>query len=225
MALTAAQAGAQTAAVNGRVIDAVSKTPVPLAQVQVVGTTRGTTTGDDGTFRIAGLPPAQYTIRVLRIGYQASTQTVALATSATAQIEFQLNPVAVSLEEVVTTATGETARRREIGSAVSTIQPKQENLTNAQSASQLLSGKVPGVNVAASGGTIGSGSRIRIRGANSISLTNEPLIIVDGIRFSNAVGQDNTSGATSLGVGGQVPSRLCAAFDQLAAKFVEHAGL
>ena len=208
MALTAAQAGAQTAAVTGRVLDAVSKTPVPLAQVQIVGTTRGTTTGDDGTFRIAGLPPAQYTVRVLRIGYQASTQTVALATSATAQIEFQLNPVAVSLEEVVTTATGETARRREIGSAVSTVQPKQENLTNAQSASQLLSGKVPGVNVAASGGTIGSGSRIRIRGANSISLTNEPLIIVDGIRFSNAVGQDNTSGATSLGVGGQVPSRF-----------------
>jgi len=208
LALTAAQAGAQTASVNGRVIDAVSKAPVPLAQVQVVGTTRGTTTGNDGTFRIAGLPAAQYTVRVLRIGYQASTQTVVLGTSATAQIEFQLNPVAVSLEEVITTATGETSRRREIGSAVSTLQPKQENLANAQTASQLLSGKVPGVNVAASGGTIGSGSRIRIRGANSISLTNEPLIVVDGIRFSNAIGQDNTSGATSIGVGGQVPSRF-----------------
>jgi TonB-linked SusC/RagA family outer membrane protein len=208
MALTAAQAGAQTASVSGRVLDAVSKAPVPAAQVQIVGTTRGTTTGDDGTFRIAGVTPAQYSVRVLRIGYQASLQTVALTNGAAAQMEFLLNPVAVSLEDVVTTATGETARRREIGSAVSTVQPKQENLANAQSASQLLSAKVPGVNVAASGGTIGSGSRIRIRGANSISLTNEPLIIVDGIRFSNAIGNDNTSGATSIGVGGQVPSRF-----------------
>jgi TonB-linked SusC/RagA family outer membrane protein len=207
MALTAAQAAAQ-AAITGRVLDAVSKAPIPAAQVQLVGTTRGTTTGEDGTFRIAGLAPAQYTVRVLRIGYQAAMQTAALAGSAAATLEFLLTPVAVSLEDVVTTATGETARRREIGSAVSTLQPKQENLANAQSASQLLSGKVPGVNVAASGGTIGSGSRIRIRGANSISLTNEPLIIVDGIRFSNAIGQDNTSGATSLGVGGQVPSRF-----------------
>ena len=209
MALTAAQAGGQdVASINGRVVDALSKQPIPLAQIQVVGTTRGTTSGDDGTFRIANLPVAQYTLRALRIGYQAGSQVVTLSSGATGQVEFQLAPVAVSLAEVVTTATGETQRKKEIGSAVSTMQPKQENLANAQTASQLLSGKVPGVNVAGSGGTIGSGSRIRIRGANSVSLTNEPLIIVDGIRFSNAVGQDNTSGATSIGVGGQVPSRF-----------------
>jgi TonB-linked SusC/RagA family outer membrane protein len=209
LALTPAQASAQQqAAITGSVLDAVSRAPIVATQVQIVGTTRGTTTGDDGRFRIAGLPAGQYQVRVLRIGYQASTRLVTLGADATANEEFLLTPVAVSLEDVITTATGETSRKREIGAAVTTLQPKPEALASAQSASQLLSGKVPGVNVAASGGTVGSGSRIRIRGANSISLTNEPLIVVDGIRFGTAIGQDNTSGATSLGVGGQVPSRF-----------------
>lgn len=207
-ALTAAQAKAQTGSINGRVLDAVSKTPVVAAQVQVVGTTRGAVTGDDGGFRIPGLRPGSYNIRVLRLGFQSANKSVTVGDGATAEAEFLISPVAVSLEDVVTTATGETARKREIGSNVSTLQPKVQDLATAQSVSQLLSAHVPGVNVAASGGTIGSGSRIRIRGANSISLTNEPLVIIDGVRFGTAVGADNTSGASSIGVGGQVPSRI-----------------
>src|SRR5207253_7335790 len=58
------------------------------------------------------------------------------------------------------------------------------------------------------GGTVGSGSRIRIRGASSISLTNEPLVVVDGIRFNNSIGNSGTTGSTTIGVGGQVPSRF-----------------
>ena len=208
MALTAAQVNGQTGSVNGRVLDAVSKTPIVSAQVQVVGTTRGAVTGDDGTFRIPNLRVGTYNLRALRLGFHADSKTVTVGDGATADVQFDLSPVAVSLEDVVTTATGETARKREIGSNVSTLQPKQENLATAQSVSQLISARVPGVNVAGSGGTVGSGSRIRIRGANSISLTNEPLVIIDGIRFGTAIGQDNTSGATSIGVGGQVPSRI-----------------
>lgn len=208
VALAAPAAKAQTGSVNGRVTDAVSGTPVVAAAVQVVGTTRGASTGEDGTYRIPGLSAGNYQLRVLRLGYQASSKSVTVGNGATATADFALSPVAVSLNDVVTTATGETARKREIGSNVTTLQPKQPDLATAQSVSQLLSAHVPGVNVIASGGTIGSGSRIRIRGANSISLTNEPLVIIDGIRFGTAVGADNTSGATSIGVGGQVPSRI-----------------
>ena len=144
----------------------------------------------------------------LRLGFQSSTQSAQVTAGGTASLEFVLAPAAVSLEEVVTTATGETSRKREIGSAVTTVAPKQQELTTAQSVSQLLTGRVPGVDVASSGGTVGSGSRTRIRGANSVSLTNEPLIIVDGIRFNNSVATDNTTGASTIGVGGQVPSRF-----------------
>jgi TonB-linked SusC/RagA family outer membrane protein len=147
-------------------------------------------------------------VRVLRLGYQASVQTVDVPGSGTADANFSLVPAAISLEEVVTTATGERERKREIGSAVSTLQPQSEQIASAQNLSQLLAGKIPGVDVQQAGGTVGAGSRIRIRGANSISLTNEPLIVVDGIRFNNAIGNSATTGSTTIGVGGQVPSRF-----------------
>src|SRR5512132_3127575 len=196
----AATARSQEAGViTGVVRDATTRAPIPSAQVQIVNTPRGTIAGDDGTFRIANVRPGQYQIRALRLGLQSSTQPAQVTAGGTTALEFALAPAAVSLEEVVTTATGETSRKREIGSAVTTIAPKQQELTTAQSVSQLLTGRVPGVDVASSGGTVGSGSRTRVRGANSVSLTNEPLIIVDGIRFNNSVAVDNTTGASTIG--------------------------
>src|SRR5690349_14465087 len=62
--------------IAGRVMDAASNAPIPAAQVVLVGTTRGVVAGDDGRFRIAGVRPGQYTVRALRLGYQASAQTV-----------------------------------------------------------------------------------------------------------------------------------------------------
>ncbi|HEX6628333.1 MAG TPA: SusC/RagA family TonB-linked outer membrane protein [Gemmatimonadaceae bacterium] len=206
---SAAMARAQEpGTITGRVIDAASNAPVAAAQILIVGTPRGVVAGDDGRFRITNLRPGQYQIRALRLGYQASTQTVDVTAGGTVDANFTLAVAAVSLEEVITTATGERERKREIGSAVSTLKPATEQVAAAQNVSQLLAGKVPGVDVQQAGGTVGTASRIRIRGANSISLTNEPLIVVDGIRFNNNVGNSGTTGSTTIGVGGQVPSRL-----------------
>lgn len=194
--------------ITGVVVDAGSRVPIPSAQVQIVGTTRGVVTGEDGRFRIAGVRPGTYQVRVLRLGYQGSSQTVNVASGGTNELSFALAQAAVSLEQVVTTATGEGERKREIGSAVATMQPAVAQVTAAQNVSQLITGKVAGIDVQQAGGTVGSGSRIRIRGASSLSLTNEPLIVVDGIRFNNSVANSNTTGSTTIGVGGQVPSRF-----------------
>src|SRR5438270_10898954 len=70
--------------ISGRVIDASSNAPVASAQVQLVGTTRCAVTGDDGRYRIAGVRPGQYQVRALRLGYQASSQTVDVTTGGTA---------------------------------------------------------------------------------------------------------------------------------------------
>lgn len=184
--------------ITGTVVDAASRTPIPSVRVQIVGSSRATLGDATGKFRIAALTPGQYQVRALRIGFAASTQTVTVTAGNNANVEFTLTPVAISLEEVVTTATGESQRKKEQGTAVAVIQPKTPELATAQTASQLLTGKVAGVDVATTGGTVGSGSRIRIRGANSLSLDNEPLIIIDGIRYNNSFG--------GIGVGGQVPS-------------------
>ena len=66
----------------------------------------------------------------------------------------------------------------------------------------LLQGKAAGVAILPSSGTTGTGTKIRIRGANSISLTNEPLIVIDGAYT------DRGTNSLSIGTGGQAPSRL-----------------
>src|SRR4029079_16849612 len=76
--MAAPSAKAQTAAINGRVVDAVSGSPINGAQVLIVGTTRGAAAGNDGRFRIAGVRAGTYQLRVARIGYKAVTQTVTL---------------------------------------------------------------------------------------------------------------------------------------------------
>jgi TonB-dependent starch-binding outer membrane protein SusC len=188
--------------INGRVIDATTNSPIPSAQVQIVGTARGGTTADDGRFRIAGIRPGAYQVRVLRIGYQASTQNVTLGPAQAISLEYTLTPAVVTLDQVVTLATGETTRKREQGNVVGTLAPEPSQLANAGNMSQLLTGRVPGVDVATPGGTVGSSARFRIRGASSLSLSNDPLLIVDGIRV------DNNSASSTIGVGGQTPSRF-----------------
>src|SRR2546421_11842734 len=83
--------------------------------------------------------------------------------------------------------------------------PRRRSRRRPTNLADLLNARAPGVQVLPSGGTTGTGSRIRIRGSSSLSLSNEPIIVVDGIRVENgATGQT----ATSIGVGGQTPSRL-----------------
>jgi TonB-dependent starch-binding outer membrane protein SusC len=198
----ATTARAQDGTITGRVVDPTTTTPIPAAQVQVVGTTRGAVTADDGRFRITSVRPGTYQVRVLRIGFQASSQSVTLGSGQTVDLTFSLTPAVVTLDQVVTLATGETTRKREQGNVIGTLAPEPATLATAGNVSQLLTGRVPGVDVATPGGTVGSSARIRIRGASSLSLSNDPLIVVDGIRV------DNNAASSTIGVGGQVPSRF-----------------
>ena len=76
--------------ISGVVIDAGSRAPVPTAQVQIVGTTRAAATGDDGRFRIVGVRPGTYQVRVLRLGYQASSQPATVTAGGTTELQFAL---------------------------------------------------------------------------------------------------------------------------------------
>jgi len=200
-AFVPAIAAAQQGGVAGRVVDSTSKAPIVSAQVQILGTPRGAATGDDGRFRIANVRPGIYQVRVIRLGFKALTRSVTVANEMV-ELEFSLSPVAVSLDEVITTATGETTRKREQGNVVGTLSPAPADLTSAGNMDQYLTGRIPGVDVATTGGTVGSTARVRIRGASSLSLSNDPLLIVDGIRV------DNNTASSTIGVGGQRPSRF-----------------
>jgi TonB-linked SusC/RagA family outer membrane protein len=197
--------------ITGRVTDAASGQPLPAAQVTLVGTTRGAASGDDGRYRLAAVPAGSYQVRVLRIGYQAVTRPVTVSAGQTVTLDVALTGTAVSLDQVVVTATGDAVRRREQGNAVASIQPSAEVLAAAVNITDVLNSRTPGVQVQSSSGTTGAGSRVRIRGASSLSLVNEPLLVVDGIRANNEVGNRAVVGGgvgTNIGTGGQAVSRL-----------------
>ena len=126
-----------------------------------------------------------------------------------ATADFVMAAAPVQLDEIVTTATGE-QRKLEVGNAVTTIDAaKITETAPITEFSNLLSGRAAGVQVLKSSGTTGEGTRIRIRGSNSISLSNEPLYYLDGVRLESA------ASSTTLNVGGfsdqssnQGPSRI-----------------
>lgn len=190
-----AQSGPGTLSV--RVTDAANQRPVEAARVFLVGTTFAGATSVDGRLILRGIPAAEYTVRVLRVGYTEQTKRVPIAAGQTANIEFTMATAAINLAAVVTTATGE-QRRVEIGNATANIDAsKVLESAPVSNLSDLLNSRAPGVTVT-SGSQTGTGSRIRVRGMNSVSLSNEPIWIIDGIRMTS----DNASFNTATGSGG-----------------------
>jgi TonB-dependent SusC/RagA subfamily outer membrane receptor len=189
-----------TSTITGRVSDAASGQPIPAAQVNVVGTNLGAVTNEQGRYSIRGAPARQVSVRVLRVGYTEQVQGVAVPATGGATLDFALRQVSVSLTPVVTTATGQT-RRVEVGHAVSTLNAREiTEVAPIRSVTDVLQARTPGVTVT-SGGFVGSGAKVRIRGTTSLSLSNDPIYIIDGVRMTG------TSGSSSIGIGGSSPGR------------------
>jgi TonB-dependent starch-binding outer membrane protein SusC len=200
--LVPATALAQQGTITGKVTDQGTSNPVPSARVTIEGTTRGALTSDQGVYTLRGVAPGTITLRATRIGYKASTQTVTVPESGSVTADFALGSTPSKLDEVVISATGASETKREQPVSIGTIEMDSVNLAPVNSFSELLTSRTPGVVAQSDGGTLGAGTRIRIRGSNSISLDNDPLIIIDGIRANG------NEGSSTIGVGGQVPSRL-----------------
>ncbi|HET6229287.1 MAG TPA: SusC/RagA family TonB-linked outer membrane protein [Longimicrobiaceae bacterium] len=195
----AAQAGGT---VTGRVSDAASKQPLANVQVIVAGTALQGRTGPDGLYTIRGVPAGRAEVRVARLGYSGGSRAVAVAAGQTATANFELASSTIGLDVLVVQASGEAARRRELGNSVATVSTANVEMAAVQSFSQLVQGRAPGVVVLPSSGQLGAGARIRIRGNNSVSLANDPLLIIDGVRV------DNESNSSGLFTGGQSTSRF-----------------
>jgi len=179
-----ALASAQHATISGHVTAVGSGQPVSDGRVFVVGTNLVTSTNSQGLYVLTGVPVGTVEVRVLRVGFEAQKKSVAVTAEQHATLDFALKTVAIQLQEIVTTATGE-QRRVELGNSIATLDNvnKRVEETPITSATDLLVAKVPGV-VILPGNTTGSAGIIHIRGAGSISLNNAPIWIVDGIRFN-----------------------------------------
>jgi TonB-dependent starch-binding outer membrane protein SusC len=187
---------------SGQVVDQATQQPIPGVQIFLPGTSRGSLTNQQGRYLITNVPSGTVDVRATIIGYSAATQSVTVQAGQTATANFELATSAVAIEGIVISAAGREERRRELGNAVSNINVADVELAAVPNMSSLLQGRSAGVTVMQSGGTAGSGSRIRIRGSNSVSLSNEPLLVVDGVRVNN------TAESFTIATGGQSPSRL-----------------
>ena len=162
--------------VQGTVVDEQGDALIG-ASVQIQGTTQGTTTDVNGRFTLSA--PAGGTLVISFMGY--ATQYVPVS----ATVSVRLVPDAELLGEIVVTALGISRSDRALGSAVTRVDPSQAMQRAEPDLFRALSGRIPGVQVGASSSVAGSATRISIRGNSSFHGSNEPLIVVDGIPFSN----------------------------------------
>ncbi|MBA4159209.1 MAG: TonB-dependent receptor, partial [Gemmatimonadetes bacterium] len=188
--------------VTGTVTEAQTKRPLAGVQVSIAGTTLGTITNAQGRFLIPNVPAGAREVRISLIGYGVQSRAVNVVEGATATLEIDLAQTAVALDEVVVTGTAGRQERRAQAAVVATVNAASiVETAPITSVADLLAARTPGVSLTGTSGTSGTGQQIRIRGASSLSLSNEPIVFIDGIRAD--------SRATQLyGVGGQQASRL-----------------
>lgn len=186
--------------VSGRVIARVAGVPLAGVRVVVVNTNVSATSGADGQYVLRNVPVGARNIRALRVGFLAQIHPATVVKGETATVDFSMEAAVVQLSEMVTTATGQT-RKIEVGNSVANLGDISKKVETApvSSLSDLLVGKAPGVTVL-QGNLTGSTPVVKIRGLNSLSLNNDPIYVIDGVRMN--------SGNTGVGYTGTRVSYL-----------------
>ena len=174
--------------VSGQVHDDQG-TPLIGANVVVKGTTVGTVTDFDGNYSLT-LPDGGTTLVITYTGY--STQEIAIGGQNVINITMSEG---VELGEVVVTGLGIKREKKALGYAVTTISDADLELRPEADIARVLRGKVPGVDIVANSGLAGSGTNVTIRGMSSISGSNQPLFVVDGVPFSSGTDADRSANA------------------------------
>jgi TonB-dependent SusC/RagA subfamily outer membrane receptor len=166
----------------GDVVDSAARKGIQQVRIAIQGTKRATLTGEDGAYRLMSVAPGTYVVTAHLLGFRAQQRKVTVRAGDTVRADFVLTSVSTRLSDVVTTGSGE-RRRVEVGNSIATIDAEKIVQTMPiRNVSDLLATRVPGASVLSSGGSVGSGSQIRIRGISSLTSNNDPIVIVDGIR-------------------------------------------
>ena len=170
--------------------------PLPGATILVEGTSTGVTTDFDGNFSINA--EEGDTLNISYVGYQS--QSIVVGDQDTLSISLELGN---ELEEVVVTSLGIKREAKALGYAVQSVSTEDITDSGANSAIDAMVGKVAGVQITRSSGSVGGGSRIIVRGVTSMIGNNQALIVIDGVRSNN---ESLNSGSSTAGT--SVSNRL-----------------
>ena len=176
LVLFAAFSLTMSAQITGTVLDASTAEPIIGANVIEKGTTNGTITDFDGNFVLMAQEGAL--LEISYMGYKT------VEVKATDGLQVQLGEDTELLDEVVVVGYGVVKKNDATGS-VTAIKPDAMNKGLTTNAQDMLAGKVAGVVVTSNDGTPGGGATIRVRGGSSLSASNDPLIVIDGLAMDN----------------------------------------
>jgi iron complex outermembrane receptor protein len=162
--------------VQGTVIDVENGEPIIGASVLEIGTTNGTITDFDGNFTLTVQHGAKLSISYM--GYKTVEEIAAPS------MYIRMGEDSELLDEVVVVGYG-VVKKNDATGAVTAIKPDDMNKGLQTTATDMLSGKIAGVAVTSNDGTPGGGATIRVRGGSSLTASNDPLIVIDGLAMDN----------------------------------------
>lgn len=176
---TALRAQETTGTIRGRVSDAAQLTPIADATISVAGQTVLST--QDGFFVVENVPAGVYTLTANVLGYRPFEDRVTVTVGETTTLNVMMPVAPLEMAPLVAVGYGE-LERSEITGVVTEVPSEAFNTGRIVTSEELIKGKVAGVQVTENnGGEPGGGTSIRIRGGTSITSSNEPLYIIDGV--------------------------------------------
>jgi TonB-dependent SusC/RagA subfamily outer membrane receptor len=207
--LLPALAAGQPGTVTGRVTDARNGDPIAAAAVRVEGTALIVETGSDGRYRLARVPVGKQLITARGIGYKMGGQTIEVTGGGEVTVDFVLQYSPANLQQIVVTGTAGDQTRAAQGAVIASI-PADSLIAKApvQSLTEVLGGRVASVNVQEASGTTGTAPRITIRGPASISLSDAPIVFIDGVRMESDQRRDIGQQGGLEALGGQAVTAL-----------------
>jgi TonB-linked SusC/RagA family outer membrane protein len=168
------QAFAQDRQISGKVTSSEDGSPLPGVSVAVKGTSKGTTTGADGSYKIAVGNGASLTFSF--VGFD--NRTVAVGNQSVINVALGSNTS--ELQEVVITALGVQRSKESLGYAATTIKGSEINQARAVSVASALQGKVSGLQINTINNGVNPSNRVVLRGNRSLLGNNEALVVIDG---------------------------------------------
>jgi len=172
-----------------------SKTTRGLRGVNVVidDSLKSVRTDDDGRYHFSGIAAGAHRVTVRYVGFTRKSQVATVVDDQTTIVDFVLESSVNMLDQVVVTATGP-QRYRELGHVVEVINADSlVRVSPIMNMADLLTARIPGLQVITSGGTVGGDIALRLRGQTTSRLDPQPIVIVDGVRYkSNNLIQDNS---------------------------------
>ncbi len=192
---------AQDMTVTGNVSDLEKGSALESVSIRVVGKSVATKTDAKGNFTIKA--SKGQTLLITSLGFE--TQRVSVKDDQ--KIIVRLRAESSELEDVVVVAMDQKRKPRELGYSTQQVKGAEIQETQRDNFVNSLQGRVAGLTVNPTSGTVGASSQIVLRGFNSLSLSNQPLFVVDGVIMDNSSFDETSDGGRSVGLASDRPNR------------------